>query len=366
MNTHRITVLFLVAVVVFLVGYIVWDSQRNSVPVDLPLSTLDEAIAATSTSVVEKNSQKAVAPPSAKAVSKPAPIAHVSAAQQPAGVGTFISGCQIFPQDNSWNTDISSYPVHTKSAAYISSIGSNRMLHADFGGDGEYGIPFVVVPNGQAKTPVVFTDYGDESDPGPYPIPLSAPVEGGASATGDRHVLALALGECKLYELFNARPTAVAWEASSGAVFNLASNALRPDYWTSADAAGLPILPGLVRYDEVVKGVVTHALRFTARRTQKGFIHPATHFASSSSDPNVPPMGLRVRLKASYDTTHFTGQAKVILEGMKKYGLILADNGSDWFITGAADTRWNDDDLNQLKTVPGSAFEAVDTGSIIH
>lgn len=277
-----------------------------------------------------------------------------------------ISGCPIFPADNAWNQDVSSLPVHANSQNFINSIGNTTKLHADFGGNGEYGIPFVVVPQDQPMVGINFTAYGDESDPGPYPVPGNAPIEGGASSDGDRHVLVLQQGICKLYELYRSFPQRDgSWNADSGAVYDLFSNALRPEYWTSADAAGLPILPGLARYDEVAAGSVNHALRFTVSRSQKGFIHPATHYASSSNDANLPPMGLRVRMKADFDISRYTGQSRVILEGLKKYGMIVADNGSNWYITGAADTRWDDEDLNQLKTVPGSAFEAVDTGSIV-
>jgi hypothetical protein len=240
-------------------------------------------------------------------------------------------------------------------------IGSHGFLHADFGGNGAYGIPYVVVDSTQVKLPITFTEYGDESDPGPYPIPLNAPIEGGASSDGDRHVISVDKDACKLYELYHAYPTTTGWEAGSGAKFDLTSNALRPDGWTSADAAGLPIFPGLARYDEVAAGHIDHALRFTVQRTQKKYIHSAAHYASSSTDPNLPPMGLRLRLKADYDISGYTGQSRVILEALKKYGMILADNGGNWFITGASDPRWNDEDLNQLKTVPGSAFEAVTT-----
>ena len=208
--------------------------------------------------------------------------------------------------------------------------------------------------------PIRFTDYGDESDPGPYPVPLNAPVENGS----DRHVLVLQRGTCRLFEMFNAQRSGAGWAASSGALFNLRSNRLRHEGYTSADAAGLPILPGLARYDEVRRGAITHALRFTTQRTQRGYIHPATHQAGSSSDPNLPPMGLRVRLKAGYSLRRFHGQALVILRALKRYGMLDADNGSSWYITGASDRRWNDEDLNQLKTVPGSAFEAVRTGRI--
>lgn len=282
-----------------------------------------------------------------------------------AGTGPMIGSCPVFPTDNPWNQDVSNLPVHSNSANFISSMGLTTNLHADFGGNGEYGIPYITVNSGQPKLPINFTAYGDESDPGPYPIPTNAPIEGGSNSDGDRHVLAVDTDACMLYELYRAFPQSNSWNADSAAKYDLRSNALRPDYWTSADAAGLPILPGLARYDEVAAGVVQHALRFTVSRTQKGFIHPATHYASSSTDANLPPMGLRVRLKSTYDLSRFTGQSRVILEGLKKYGMIVSDNGSNWFITGASDTRWNDDDLNQLKTVPGNAFEAVDTGPII-
>jgi len=280
----------------------------------------------------------------------------------PAPAATLLGGCPVFPASNAWNRDVSKLPVDPRSNAYIASIngGGNRFLHADFGGGGAYGIPYRVVSRSQPRVPIRFTDYGDESDPGPYPIPLNAPVEGGS----DRHVLALQRGTCKLFELYNANRSGAGWAASSGAVFNLRSNGLRHEGWTSADAAGLPILPGLARYDEVRRGQITHALRFTVQRTQRGFIHPATHQAGSSSDPDLPPMGLRVRLKASYRLGRFHGQALVILRALKRYGMLNADNGSSWFITGGSDRRWNDEDLNQLKTVPGSAFEAVQTGRI--
>ena len=204
--------------------------------------------------------------------------------------------------------------------------------------------------------------YADESDPGPYPFPVDVPVEGGAGSSGDRHVLVLDKDNSILYETWDSHYVGPGWHCGSGAIFDLTSNRLRPDYWTSADAAGLPILPGLVRYDEVAAGQMNHAIRFTVQSTQRAFIHPATHYASSNTDPNAPPMGLRVRLKASYDISRFTGAARVILTTMKKYGMILADNGSDWFFTGATDARWNDADLNQLKSVPGSAFEVVASG----
>lgn len=277
-----------------------------------------------------------------------------------------LGGCAMFPADNAWNRDISADPVDPNSDNYIQFILNSRSndtdrLHPDFGANPTYGIPYVVVPPNQPLVPINFTAYGDESDPGPYPIPSDAPVEGGPGATGDRHVLVLRQGECKLYELFRAFPNSAigGWDADSGAKWDLNSNALRPLYWTSADAAGLPILPGLVRYDEAQAGAIRHALRVTFYRTQRAFVLPATHWASSITDPNAPPMGLRLRLKASYNITAFTGHARVVLEALKRYGLIVADNGSNWFISGATDSRWNDTDLNQLKTVPGSAFEVV-------
>jgi hypothetical protein len=277
-----------------------------------------------------------------------------------------IGGCQVFPADNPWNRDVSGDPVHANSASYIAFMnGGTRSLHPDFGSDPTYGIPYIVVPGTQTRVPVSF-DYADESDPGPYPIPADAPIEGGASSTGDRHVLVVDRDTCRLYETWDSHYAGPGWNCGSGAVFDFGSNALRPDYWTSADAAGLPVLPGLVRYEEaVLQGEIRHAIRFTTHTTQRAFIHPATHFASSTTNASAPPMGLRVRLKAGYDISRFTGSARVILTAMKKYGMILADNGSDWYFTGATDSRWDDDDLNQLKSVPGSAFEAVESGPLI-
>jgi hypothetical protein len=254
--------------------------------------------------------------------------------------------------------------LRSNSSALINNIGASAKLHPDFGGDGEYGIPFVVVPSNEPRRTINYTEYGDESDPGPFPIPLNAPIEGGSSSSGDRHVIVVQQGSCHLYELYRAFPRSNRWDAESGTNWDLASNAMRPLGWTSADAAGLAILPGLVRYDEVAAGEIKHAIRFTVPRSQKGYIFPATHYASSSTDANLPPMGLRVRLKASYDISGMHGQGRVIATALKRYGMINADNGSAWFITGAADPRWDDDDLNQLKSIPGSAFEAVDTGPV--
>ncbi len=282
------------------------------------------------------------------------------------GNGPTIVNCPVFPSDNPWNQVVTGLSVHPNSANYITSINSTKQyLHPDFGSDPTYGIPYVVVSGSQAKVPINFTDYGDESDPGPYPIPPNAPVEG-AGEDGDRHVIAVDGDNCKLYELFYAnKNNEGGWDASAGAVFNLLSNALRPAGWTSADAAGLPIFPGLVRYDEIQAGVINHALRFTVQSSQRAYILPATHFASSSTNANLPPMGLRVRLKANFDISGYNGASKIILQALKTYGMIVADNGSSWFISGATDSRWNDDDLEQLKGVPGSAFEAVNTGNLV-
>jgi hypothetical protein len=243
-------------------------------------------------------------------------------------------------------------------------------LHPDFGttwAGTPNGIPYIVVSGAQQRVPITFTAYGGESDPGPYPVPPSAPIEGGPSSTGDRHVIVIDRDNWKLYELFSAYPVdgGASWRAASGAVFDLNSNAVRPAGWTSADAAGLPIFPGLVRYDEVHElKEITHALRFTAQRTRRAYVYPARHFASSSTDPNLPPMGMRVRLKSSFDISRFSPAMQVILKALKKYGMILADNGSNWYVSGAPDPRWNDDELRSLSSIRGSDFEVVLMGAI--
>lgn len=280
--------------------------------------------------------------------------------------GPTIGGCQVFPGNNAWNTDISGFPLNVRSAqiiAKIQAIGSDN-LHPDFGENPLYGIPYVIVPPSQALVPISYTAYGDESDPGPFPIPLNAPVEGGSASGGDRHVLVVRQGSCDLFELYVSRRVGAGWSADSGAKWNLTTGALRPIGWTSADAAGLPILPGLVRYDEVASGVIRHAIRVTFQQSQRGFILPATHFASNDSNVALPAMGLRLRLKASFDISALTGQSRVIAEAMKRYGLIVADNGSNWYFQGAPDPGWNDDDLEQLKAIPGTAFEVVDSGPV--
>ena len=282
---------------------------------------------------------------------------------QPALVGGSLNGRRPFPADNAWNTDISTEPVDPSSATLITACGL-RNLHPDFGT--AYGIPYVLVGSSQTRRPVSF-DYADESDPGPYPIPTDAPIEGGASSSGDRHVLVVDTLGWTLYELFDAHPLngGTSWRAGSGAVFDLSSNQLRPVSWTSADAAGLPIFPGLVRYDEAVqRGAIDHALRFTCPRTRKGFIAPARHYASSDTSSSLPPMGMRVRLKASFDVSTYPAEVQVMLRAMKKYGMLLADNGSGWFVTGAPDTRWNDSRLDAMKQVPSSAFEVIRMGTV--
>lgn len=290
---------------------------------------------------------------------------RVGSPEPPGGVPV-IDGCPVFPSDNAWNTDISAAPLRSDSDAIIARIQSigGTHLHPDFGENPRYGIPFVVVPPAQPVVPITYVAYGDESDPGPFPIPLDAPVEGGAGAEGDRHVLALRTGSCELFELYRAFADGGGWRADSGARFDLSSNELRPLGWTSADAAGLPILPGLVRYEEVAAGEIRHAIRVTFSRTQRGYVLPATHFASSDTDPTLPPMGLRLRLKASYDTSALTGQARVIAEAMQRHGLIVADNGSNWFFQGAPSPGWDDDDLRQLASISGDEFEVVDTGPV--
>jgi len=286
------------------------------------------------------------------------------------GANASLSGRRPFPDDNPWNTAVDRAPVDPNSDALIASIGLTKGLHPDFGANylgGPFGIPYVVVAGSTPSVTVTFS-YAAESDPGPYPIPPDAPIEGGSASSGDRHVLVIDRDDWKLYELFSAFPvpSSSGWTAGSGAIFDLSSDALRPAGWTSADAAGLPIFPGLVRYDEVVdRGEIRHALRFTVVRSRRAYVYPARHWASSDTSASRPPMGMRVRLKASYDISGFPPSARVILRALQTYGMIVADNGGDWFISGAPDARWNDGELNPLKTVPGSAFEVVAMGTIV-
>jgi len=285
------------------------------------------------------------------------------------GAGASLHGKRIFPDDNPWNRDISAEPVDPDSPVLLASIGIEKSLHPDFGTTWRgvpNGIPYIVVAGTQPKAPVTFR-YAGESDPGPYPLPADAPVEGGPDSKGDRHVLVLDRDNWKLYELYAAYPPrgGEGWTAGSGAIFDLHSNKPRPAGWTSADAAGLSILPGLVRYDEVVEQkFIAHALRFTCRRTRRAYVAPATHFASRLTDPALPPMGMRVRLKADYDISGFSPAAQVILRSLKKYGMFLADNGGDWYLSGAPDPRWNDEELGALKRVKGRDFEVVRMGPL--
>ncbi|MFO7681105.1 MAG: hypothetical protein R6X34_13740 [Chloroflexota bacterium] len=284
-----------------------------------------------------------------------------------------IAGCDIFPGDNVWNTPIDSLPVHPNSPNYINTIGANAGLHADFGSgvwppgsDSPIGIPFIVVPGSQPKVTVNF-DYADESDPGPYPIPPDAPREGGpTTSSGDRHVLVLEKDNCLLYELYAAeRLPNGSWDAGSGAIFDLKSHALRPAGWTSADAAGLPILPGLVRYDEVAAGEINHAIRFTAPQTRRAYLWPARHYASNLTGTNYPPMGLRLRLKADFDISGYPPEIRVILQAMKTYGIILADNGSPWYISGVPDERWDNGNLHEWDDITGADFEVIDASNLM-
>lgn len=282
-------------------------------------------------------------------------------ARPPAAIGP----CPLWPPDNVWNMPVDTLPLDPRSAEYIATIGPDTGLHPDFGAGlwngGPIGIPYTTVPGTQPLVTVTF-DYADESDPGPYPIPPDAPIEGGATSDGDRHVLVVDVDACVLYEMYYAWPQPDgSWHAGSGAVFELKSDALRPDTWTSADAAGLPILPGLVRYDEVASGEIRHALRFTAQQTRKAHLWPARHDASNLTAPTIPPMGQRFRLRADFDISGYSPEVQVILKALQKYGMFLADNGSNWYISGVPDERWDNDTLvGELASVLGSNFEAVD------
>jgi hypothetical protein len=311
--------------------------------------------------------------PTSKPTTKPtsAPTVHptvaptVAPTANPTPNPTVNPGtCTLFPSDNVWNKRVDSLPVKSNSATLIASIGVDASLHPDFsstaynGGIG-YGIPFNKVNLSTPTSSVTFR-WDDESDAGPYPIPSSPKIEGGS----DRHLLMWDAEGCNLYELFNARKSNGAWLADSGAIWDLRSNALRPDGWTSADAAGLPILPGLVRWDDYADGAIRHALRFTAPDTRTSHVYPARHDAGSGSSTSLPPMGLRVRLKSSADISGFGPQAQVILVALKRYGMILADNGSPWYVTGAPSANWDDDDLHDFHQLHGSDFEVVDTSSL--
>ncbi|HXQ89380.1 MAG TPA: hypothetical protein VN733_07030, partial [Solirubrobacterales bacterium] len=313
-------------------------------------------------------------------------LAAILASGSASAVGPYpaLEPCQVFPDppaslsprapslatEAAWNQDVSKAPRDPRSGAYIAYINSHGgdSLHPDFGSPRAYGFPYSVVGAGQRKLPVRYTAYGDESDPGPFPIPARAPVEGGNGSDGDRHVIVVDRSACKLYELYRAFPVArpqPRWNAGSGTEWDLRSAARRPEGWTSADAAGLPIFPGLVRYDEAASGEIDHAIRVTFGSTQDAWVHPASHCAGDAASATAPPMGLRLRLKAGYGLGGFSGPARAIAEAMKRYGLIVADNGSNWFFSGTSDRRWDDDNLDQLKRIPGSAFEVVKSAASI-
>jgi hypothetical protein len=275
--------------------------------------------------------------------------------------------CPVFPPNNAWNSRVDKLPVAANSAQLIASIGLDSPVHADFGSGtwdgGPIGIPFDVVSKKTPRSRVSF-EYADESNRVRYPIPRRVHIEGGTHATGDRHAILVDKSSCRLYELYDLRHTSHGWTAGSGAVWSLRSNHLRPAGWTSADAAGLPIFPGLARWDEAARGKIDHALRFTASQTRRAYVYPARHYASSSDDPSLPPMGLRVRLKASVNVASFPPQARVVLRALQRYGMILADNGSPWYISGAPNRHWSNDQLHTLGRLTGADFEVVDTSSL--
>ncbi len=329
--------------------------------------------------------RRAILPAAALALT--AAVVLVLAATAPSALGPYPSlggKCGVFPKpgpevepstaslpdQRAWNQDISEAPVHPDSNAIIDFINANggTELHPDFGSPREYGFPYRVVGKKAKRTKVHFTAYGDESDHGKYRVPLSSPVEGGADSDGDRHVLAYDRKRCKLYELGRAFPQKQQkrWDADVGVIWNLRSAELRTDSYTSADAAGLPIFPGLVRYDEVQSGHIDHAIRATFDVTRDAWIHPASHCASDETSANAPPMGMRLRMRSGYDISGISGDARVIAEAMKQYGFFVTDNGSNWFFQGTSDRRWNDENLNQLKEIPGSAFEVVRSQAEVH
>ncbi len=275
--------------------------------------------------------------------------------------------CPVFPASNPWNQRVDKLPVSADSAQLIASIGLDAPVHADFGSGtwdgGPIGIPFDVVSHTTPRSRVSF-EYADESDRVRYPIPRSVHIEGGPHATGDRHAILVDKHACRLYELYDLHHTSKGWTAGSGAVWSLRSNHLRRAGWTSADAAGLPMFPGLARWDEVSRGTIDHALRFTAPETRRAYVYPARHYASSSNDPALPPMGLRVRLKATVNVSSFPRQARIVLRALQRYGMILADNGSPWYVSGAPNPHWSNDDLHSLGRLTGADFEVVDTSSL--
>jgi hypothetical protein len=336
-------------------------SPRSSVtqasgPPDLETEGPGISIAASAPASTPSQQPAATPRPTTSATRAPTPAP--TAVPKPAVTPAPVAACPVFLSSNAWNRDVSSLPVAADSQTLIGSIGLDASLHPDFSATG-YGIPINLVGPSTPLAPVTF-GYADESDPGPYPVPAAPLIEGGS----DRHVLLWDTTGCRLYELYAAARGGSGSTAGSGAIWDLRSNALRPDGWTSADAAGLPILPGLVRYEEVARGAILHAIRFTAPHTRTAHIFPARHDAGESSSSALPPMGLRIRLKASVDVSSFGPQARVILAALKQYGMLLADNGSPWYITGAPDPRWDDDELHALHQLTGDDFEVVDTSSL--
>jgi hypothetical protein len=320
----------------------------------------------------DESSAERFAVPEPTPATRPRTVSNSSntARQSDVGPGASLHGRQLFPPDNPWNQDISNAPVDPHSRQIIETTVSGAQLHPDFGTvyqGAPNGIPYIVVAGSQPMVPINLTSYASESDHGPYPVPRNAPIEGGANSNGDRHVLVVDRDNWKLYEMFSAFPNPDgSWRAASGAIFDLKSNALRPEGWTSSDAAGLPIFPGLVRYDEVFEQrEIKHALRFTVKKTRRAYVYPARHYASSETNPFLPPMGMRVRLKASYDMTQFSPANRVILRALQKYGMIVADNGGNWFLSGAPDMRWSDEDLSKLKIVKAADFEVVRMDRIV-
>jgi hypothetical protein len=334
-------------------------AEGSSLPARTPSAPAERSLAPTPGPTVAVTTQPTSAPiPPAPATPLPIPTDVPTAAPTAAPTPAPVADCGVFPASNVWNRPVTSLPVRSDSAALIASIGLDAVLHPDFSASG-YGIPINVVSPSTPLSAVSF-QYADESDAGPYPIPATPAIEGGS----DRHLIMWDRTSCYLYELYAASRSGGAWHAGSGAIWNLQSNQLRPDGWTSADAAGLPILPGLVRYDEVAAGAIRHAIRFTAPQTRSAHIYPARHDAGAGNGANLPPMGLRVRLKGSVDISRFGPQARVILAALQTYGMILADNGSPWYITGAPDPHWNDDQLHALQQLTGADFEVVDTSSL--
>ncbi|SFI90082.1 hypothetical protein [Planctomicrobium piriforme] len=380
MPKHADLMILGAAVLAVLGGVLLFDRSRLSAR-DVS-GTLDgDAALYQSEKPISREPEDEPAKPTVKVTQNPAWLDSEDGAAQPGtrsiptayekgvvhlGPGASLGGKRPFPDDNYWNQPIDDLEVDPLSEVYINEIGCDRNLHPDFGAGmwngAPIGIPYVVVSGDHQRYPIKYTAYGDQSDPGPYPVPRDAPIEGDPNVDGDRHVIVLDRDNWKLYELFRGFPVANGqlWKAESGAIFDMKTNDRRPEGWTSADAAGLPIFPGLVRYDEVVEQKeINHALRFTVSRTRNAYVAPASHYASRLSKLSLPPMGMRVRLKKDFDITPYPEEAQVILKTLKKYGMILADNGSDWFISGAPDPRWNDDNIHTLKKLHGCDFEVV-------